>query len=256
MLPYAAFKDTLERARFLLRLHDGLINQRQRRIRADWKGKFTSLMHWPVGVALERVDTTDAIIVLRDGASLTPDDFAKAALDELLRAALALGVSALDRYVHERVTKKIVLALRAGDLNRQQRDFVLPASTALAIADRVRSARNTNVAIRPANEFRKAVQEEIHKRPYQSWRDIEGAFELVGVTGLAGKLQTLYGLSNFRPIKQQHNEIVRRRNEIAHEGDLAVHERGGRVKRNPIEHAFVKQSLAFVETLVSKLEQV
>jgi hypothetical protein len=35
MTPMDGFEDTLERARLLLRLHDGLINQRQRQIRSD-----------------------------------------------------------------------------------------------------------------------------------------------------------------------------------------------------------------------------
>jgi len=56
-------------------------------------------------------------------------------MNELLRAAVATGVSALDRYIHERVTKGIVSAVRQGALNRQQEEFKLPAATAMKIAD-------------------------------------------------------------------------------------------------------------------------
>jgi hypothetical protein len=256
MTPLAAFQDTIARAHTLLRLHDGLVNQRQRRIRADWKGKFTALMHWPAGAAIERVDSAAAVIALRDGAKVTPHDFTRSALDELLRSALVIGVSALDRYVHERVTKGIVSAMRAGNLNRQQRDFAIPVATAIQIADRVRAARNSPKALRPANEIRKAVQEVIHKQTYQGWRDIEGALRVDGTTGLAGKLQTAYRVASFDPLKKELNQIVRRRNEIVHEGNLEVHQRGGGVNRNPIEHKFVEDSLKFLEDLVTHLEQV
>ena len=256
MTPADAFNDTLGRARLLLRLHDGLINQRQRRIRSDWKARFVALMRWPASQRIERVDTGEAIVVLRNGSQLTPEDFTRESMDELLRAAVATGVSALDRYVHERVTKGIVSALRQGNLNRQQRDFQLPAATAMRIADKVRAARNSKSQVRPANEIRTAVQEEIHKRPFQGWRDIEDAFALIGVTGISGKLQNSYRIGDVSLIKSQLNDIVRRRNEIVHEGDLQVHQRGGSVKRNEITHTFVKDSLDFIEHLVGHLDNL
>jgi hypothetical protein len=256
MTPLAAYNDAMSRARLLLRLHDGLVNRRQRSIRSDWEKKFTTLMHWPSTKPIERVDSRDAIVVLRNGSSLLPNDFTKDAMDELLRAALAMGVGALDRYIHERVTKKIVAALRKAKLTREQRDFAVPIVVAMRVAQTVGSARKSRKLVRPANAIRKAVQEEIHKRPYQSWRDIETALALIGISGVAGKLQTLYRAPSFDPYKKQLNEIVRRRNAIVHEGDLQVHERGGHVRRNAIDHAHVLASLDFIEDLVTKLEQV
>ena len=95
MTPIEAYNDTSERARNFLAYHDGLINIRSRRIRKDWKASFLKLMHWPATSAIERVDSKDAVIVLRDGASLTPDHFTQPWLDDQLRAALTFGVSAL-----------------------------------------------------------------------------------------------------------------------------------------------------------------
>ena len=256
MTPETAFQDTLARARFLMRLHDGLINQRKRRIRADWKVKFQKLMHWPASKSIERVDTKEAVIVLRNGSELDPDDFTRKAMDELLRAALVIGVSALDRYVHERVTKGIVTALRKGPSTIQQRQFTLPAATAMRIADKVRTARKSSNQVRPANEIRHAVQEEIHKRPFQGWRDIENAFALLGITKFDGQLQTAFHVGDLSAIKRQLNGIVRRRNQIVHEGDLKVHQRGGQVNRNKIEHAFVAESLDFLTQFVFHLEQI
>ena len=141
MKPKDCYDDVMARARRLLRLHDGLINRRRYRIRADWARCFQQLMHWPLNHSIERVDSADAVIVLRDGAGLCPDDFAANAMDDLLRSALIFGVSGLDRYVRERVVKGIVGALRTQDLNRQQESFSIPVKVAMQMTEEVGRAR-------------------------------------------------------------------------------------------------------------------
>tara|TARA_R110000782_G_scaffold191199_2_gene281041 strand:- start:160 stop:930 length:771 start_codon:yes stop_codon:yes gene_type:complete len=255
MEPIDAYQDTAVRAKRLLSLHDGLINTRQRSIRVDWKSSFNQLMHWRQSAAIQRVDSRDAVIVLRDGSGLQPDDFTKESLDDLLRSSLTFGVSALDRYVHERIIKGFVTAYRAGDLNKQQKEFNIPASLAMQIVEKSRKANKNGDKIRPANEIRKAVQEILHKRPFQSWREVEYGFCLIGVTGLAGKLQGIFGVGDFSPIKKHLNKIAERRNHIVHEGDLARHQRGGAVKAQQIERKFIEESLTFIDEFVDALEQ-
>lgn len=255
MQPIDAYQDTASRAKRFLSLHDGLMNTRQRAIRSDWKSNFNQLMHWKQGVNIQRVDSRDAIIVLREGSGLQPDDFTKESLDDLLRSSLTFGVSALDRYVHERIIKGFVTAYKAGNLNKQQREFNIPATLAMEIVEKTRRANQNGDKVRPANDIRKAVQEILHQRPFQSWREVEYGFCLIGTTGLAGKLQATFGVGDFNPIKKQLNKIAERRNHIVHEGDLARHQRGGEVKAQHIERKFVEDSLTFLDDFVDALEQ-
>lgn len=81
MTPKQCFDNILNRARRLLVIHDGLVNRRRYRIRADWAASFKTLMHWPQADDIERVDSTDAIIVLKDGARLAVSDFTADALE-------------------------------------------------------------------------------------------------------------------------------------------------------------------------------
>lgn len=74
------------------------------------------------------------------------------------------------------------------------------------------------------------------------------------MTGLAGKLQGVFGVGDFGPIKKQLNKIAERRNHIVHEGDLARHQRGGSVKAQQIERKFVEDSLNFLDKFVDALE--
>jgi hypothetical protein len=256
MKPIDAYKDTAERARIFLAYHDGLINIRLRRAREDWKASFIKLMHWPASSAIERIDSKDAVIILRDGAALNPNHFTQLWLDDQLRAALTFGVSALDRYVHERVVKGIIPALKTGALTRQQEEFSIPVSTAIQISEEAVNAQRKGIKIRPSNIVRKRVQDLLHKRPFQSYREIEYAFSLLGVKDLAGQLQTAYRVNNLKAFKGQLAGIVMRRNQIVHEGDLVRHERGGRIKWHEINRRYVVDSLDFLDTLVGHLEGV
>jgi hypothetical protein len=225
-------------------------------MRTDWKASFCTLMHWPKGAAIDRVDSKQALVVLRHGSTLKKDDFASEALDDLLRAALAMGISALDRYLHERVVKRVIVGLRAKQLKRAQEALTIPATLALKMTEALRKAAKAKQTVRPANQLRIALQESLHTRTFQSWREIEEAFELIGVSGLTGKLQTAYGNGDMGPIKKQLGLLVQRRNFIVHEGDLVRHERGGQVRVHAITRKYVEDSLDFLDTLVAHLETI
>lgn len=256
MTPNQAFQDVMDRARRLMRLHDGLINTRQRSIRNDWRRKFCRLMRWKVDTAIERVDSVDAVVVLREGSNLKVEDFAQDTMDDLLRSAHVFAVSALDRYVHERVCKGIIAAYRNGSLLKEQNDFSIPLKLAMEAADALRKAQKEGKQVRPANEFRKAVQEILHKRPFQSWRDIEYAFRLIGVSGLAGDIQANKGLSDLTSYKKQLALVVERRHRIVHEGDLPRHQRGGQAIKASITPKQVNDAINYIEDLVAELEKI
>lgn len=256
MKPIEAYRHTAARARLLWRLHDGLVDIRKRRIRKDWSARFCRLMHWKQDSNIERVDSREAVVILREGSALIPEDFSDTAVAELLRSSLATSVSAMDRYVHERIVKGIVVAFSKPSLNRSQREFAIPAKLALQVAEALRRAHSEGRKVRPANEVRKKVQEILHKRSFQGWRDLEFGFELIGITGLNGRLQTAMGVADIGVIRDQLNTIVRRRNQIVHEGDLVRHERGGHARCQEISPAFVLASLDFMDTFVNALETV
>jgi hypothetical protein len=256
MLPKHAYDHARDRAVRLLALHDGLVNQRKRRIRSDWKESFCNVMRWPKKKDIHRIDGKDALILLPHNSKLTLKDFHANALQELLRSALVLSVSALDRYMHERIVKNIVVALKKRNPSKEQSEFLIPAYTAIQVAHRVVQAGNNGKRVRPANEIRIAIQAILHKRTFQSWREVEDGFKLIGVSGLAGKLQHVYQLPEIKPKRDQLNKIADRRNRIVHEADLVRHKRGGKARLHPISAAEVKKAIDFLNELVEKLEAI
>jgi hypothetical protein len=256
MNPLDTYKDTARRARLFLSYHDGLVPAHTRSIPIGWGASFSQLMGWSSSSGIQRVDCKEAVIVLRQGAGLNPNQFTRSCLDDQLRAALTFGVSALDRYVHERVVKGIVAALKKPNPNKEQREFVIPVSTAIKISAESVKAAKENKRLRPTNIIRKQVQVLLHKKPFQSYREIEYAFKLLGINNLSGQLQTAYGTGDLRAVKIQLANIAKRRNQIVHEGDLVVHERGGQVKWHVIERKYVADSLDFLDLFVAHLDSV
>lgn len=213
-------------------------------------------MHWAHSVDIDRIDTNDTVMILKDGSSLERDDFTADALDDLLRSALVLGMSAFDRYMHERVIRKIVGAYGKSPLTREQREFSIPVSTAMQIGQAARQAQREGRQIRTANIVRVTVQELLDDRPIQSWRQIDTAFGLIGINGWRGQLQTIYAIPDLKPIQSELGRIVNRRNFIVHEGDLIRHQRGGNVKIRDIQPSFVESGLDFLDGFVGGLEQI
>jgi len=225
-------------------------------MRKDWKASCIKFMHWRAGASIDRVDSKDAVVILRDGAALARSDFSSEALDDLLRSSLALGVSALDRYLHERVVKSIVKSLRSADLKSAQERLAIPAILAVRMTKDWKKAARSGKPIRPANQLRISLQEALHLRSFQTWREIEEAFELIGITGVMGKLQTAYGVGDITPVRSQLNSVVQRRHRIVHEGDLVRHKRAGQPRMHPLKRKYVADSLDFLDGLVGHLEGI
>jgi hypothetical protein len=206
------------------------------------------------------IDRAEAMLQLYDalrvtgGVSTVPTNRLNSAQDDLLRAALVQSVAALDRYVHDRITKSIVAAYRNRPLNKEQANFSIPVSIALKIANKVAAARASKTQIRPANVVRNAIQEVLHKRPFQSWNEIEKAFALIGITGLKGHIQRNRGLANLDAEIAHLSGLVRTRNLIVHEGHIRRHQRGGKATLLPITASEVRGGIQFLRALVNDLQ--
>ena len=187
---------------------------------------------------------------------MSRSDFTRQWADDLLRSSLTYAASALDRYAHERFTKGIVGALKRRDLSKHQQELTLGAAEVIKLADRICQTMKSQQTIRPANEIRNKLQEDMHGKPLQSWKEIEYAFDLIGIGDFSGRMQNALRVSDLKPVRAQLNRIIQKRNLIVHEGDLVRHQRGGRPQHNPIRKSFVVESVAFLDNLVDKMDTI
>ncbi len=152
--------------------------------------------------------------------------------------------------------KGVIKSLRRSSLRPAQQKLTITAVLALRTTEALRRSARAGGVVRPANQFRIALQESLHRRTFQSWHEIEEAFELIGISGFTARLKAAYSVSNILPTRNQLNNIVNRRHQIVHEGDLVRHQRGGRCRVHEITPGYVKDSLAFLDAFVERLDTV
>ena len=240
----ATFEKAIARSEYLLRLANGLADHRKRRARGEWKSKFRSLMHWSQTHSIERVDSKDVVLVTRDGGTLARADFGVEALGDLLRASLVMAVSAMDAYFHAKILRYVVPHSRRAEpserlLNEriQVRDFI--------------AARRKK---RPNAALRAAVERNLSYQSLQRTERIADALQLIGIAKFWEDVATRLKRTK-EDLCDELCGIVRRRNQIAHEGDLSQ----GKKTRNrdrSISTQFVQRSMALLKAVVEEAETV
>ena len=161
-------------------------------------------------------------------------------LDWLLRAAVVFGVSALDTYFHDKV-KYRVGKFTLNDLPPQLANFEIP----------IRELTAWDGAQRKGNALRNWVTDYLAVRPLQSPTSIADALKLAGIDSLWDRIEP--NKAHKSALLDQFNRIIRRRNQISHEGDREQSRRSGK-KLRPIDRVSVNDWITFVEDLVSKVE--
>lgn len=140
--------------------------------------------------------------------------------EELLRAEWVARVSALDLYTHELVAQGM-LAIFEG--LRPPTPGYLKFEVSNEILNRV---QNAVTASEKSAAFDLHVRDRLSRITYQNPDDIADGVRLFSTIELWNEVATRYGATSStkttvaKSLKTQLSLIVRRRNQIAHEGDL------------------------------------
>jgi hypothetical protein len=140
--------------------------------------------------------------------------------DELLRAEWVARVSALDLYVHELVAQ-LMLAIFEG--RRSASPAYLKFDVSNETVNRIRAATSTSDA---SAAFDLHVRTYLSRITYQDPEDIADGVRLCSSVELWNEVALKLGatpatkVDEAKSLKKQLSLIVRRRNAIAHEGDL------------------------------------
>lgn len=128
--------------------------------------------------------------------------------DNILRAALTMLVSAIDTFVHELIINAILFEISEEKSIFDLRNINIPIGTIKAPSEEQR-----RIAI--ANHLRK----QYGKESFQSSAKIESALSTIGITKVWKSISAHLNMS-AEDIKLTLDLLVRRRNQIVHEGDL------------------------------------
>lgn len=128
--------------------------------------------------------------------------------DNILRAALAMLVSTIDTTIHELIVKAIMYELKEAKSVFKIENIKIGISVSKELDNEQR-----------LRLIESDLRGQYAKESIQSSRQIETALATIGITKIWTKLSTIMGMSPDN-IKIQLDLLVRRRNQIVHEGDL------------------------------------
>jgi len=171
----------------------------------------------------------------------------------LPRSAIVISISALDAYVHAVLYERIPTVISTGTLS-----------------DSLAKALSSIMPIKDANTFRDALpiitsaapQGELATRlrtktleflSYQAPEKIQGAYEMIGHDSVFASVSALWPGPNSTEddLKRILANYVKRRNQIAHEGDR---EANGTVRH--IQPQYADKIASFVQNLVNRLNRI
>lgn len=185
----------------------------------------------------DNIKSADECVMLFDGVSTLG---ASLEIDWILRAAIVFSVSALDTYFHDKIKYRV---------GKYSLDNLPPAMAKFQIP--VSDLTTWEKANRKGNVLRNWVTEHYSVRPLQSPNAIADALKIAEIHSLWDTIDP--DPADKKQTENTLNALVKRRNEIAHEGDREQSRRSGKQLRN-IDRDCVVNSIQFVRELVHKIE--
>lgn len=161
---------------------------------------------------------------------------------DLLRAALVLGVAAMDSYFTDVFAERFVPYLRKKGPNKAMVSLLESAGFGTETALKIMAME------RPYRHIRTLVEESLEKKVTQTTSVIDDlflAFDLKNFT------QHIEQLKNRKTLLRSIKNAVNRRHKIAHEGDINSHG-----KLNPITRNDVRHKLKDIVQFVSGADQI
>jgi len=166
-----------------------------------------------------------------------------------------MAVAALDTYMHRLIVERVYTHERLpGALARLD----VPFDPVLDWADESGvAARSDPHNSRPRVAVKRQLRDRLLRETFQHYDDVSRA---LGMAGLSGKWDEIG--QQFSPtlspkaIRRRLNRVVRRRNQIVHEGDYKRQERPQGARQNGITYADARADIDFLVRLIDAIHGV
>lgn len=243
------FTEAIKDADNLVLLYDSLLTANQRQIRPEWRDRFfkAQLVSWPKKGGLWRSKNDKVLIIGNDKAQLSHLSFSADCLSVFLRAALVLAMAAVDKVLHEAVSKNFASLAKSGELD----DLVqikLSKVYQISQAARVRKGKGGKVKSRPGHKIKAEVLARIYSDCYLSTRKLQEICAACGEKSIFAQ----FAVSRQRNERAQQlqdrwSQIYQRRNRIAHECNIVRKAKTGRIRFHELEPRQIKNDIIFTK---------
>ena len=201
----------------------------------------------PRDAADDVLTRAEALLALGEAPS-APD----AVRADLRRMALALGVAALDTYLH--------WAIRRTDLATMPKKLAKLGVTfgdLVTMGQKSVEARKQKIDDRPTTRARNVLNDKLLTITFQTAQQVEDALAMLGVDKSWTKLSAVMSPpATPEELKTRLNNLAHRRNKIVHEGDLRRLVRPQAVAHEEIEHSTVDEDLTWIRAFIEALTKV
>lgn len=158
----------------------------------------------------------------------------------LLRASIVFSVSALDAYFHDKL-KYGAARCNTNDMPPELAKFKIPLCELV----------NWESSKRKGNVLRNWLEQHFSYKPLQRKDDISDAMKLIGIYDLWLTIEP--NDKKREELLKKFSDYVKRRNQIAHEGDRESSRRSGK-KLRKIDYRYTHNCFIFAMDLVEKIE--
>jgi hypothetical protein len=171
---------------------------------------------------------------------------------DIRRQAVAMGVAALDTWMHWSVQSTNLNALSS-----RLHNLDVPFGALVAMGNDSLSARRRDVRDRPIVRARNVLNEKLLTMTFQTAKQWELGFDLLGIrqgikkTGLA-----MTPNQTHATVTAKLNELSHRRNKIVHEGDLRRLVRPRTVTRSQLLRSDVDADIAWIGSFLIAVDTV
>lgn len=184
------------------------------------------------------VQSSDDLLQLYDGIEKLGT---KLNISWLLRAVVVFSVSALDAYFHDKI-KYRAARFSPPKMPVELAKFEVPLGDLL----------KWETAKRKGNVIRNWLTEHFATRPLQRKEDIDKALKLVDIPPVWSTIEPIQ--TKQKAMIEEIRAMIRRRNQIAHEGDRGTSRKSGKRLR-PINREQAERTLTFTKELVARIEK-
>lgn len=174
---------------------------------------------------------------------------------DMRRLSVVMAVAALDTYMHRLILERVYTHEQLPkELARLDVDFSQLAAQANATGAAARSAPHNS---RPRVGVKRLLRDRLLRETFQSFDAVSRALRM------AGRKREWDAIgSRMSPecspaeIKERLNGIVRRRNQIVHEGDYARLDRPQTSRRNEMTTPQAREDIDFIEQIIVAIHEV
>ena len=195
------------------------------------------------------------LLIHNPSRGMTTREFEHEYASPLLRSAIVSAVAALDNYMHLVVVNKC-FTLLSGErthVPKALQKLEVPAIAAFETVEKLRK----NPKSKPGYKLKEQIRDKFSNQTIQSSGQIDNVVKLMGITEFWTRVETkMKGKLNAGNIQKKLNEIVNRRNKIAHEADIIKKSRGVSSTFAEITKSDAEKAVTFITDFVTALDAI